>query len=330
MADAEIVQFPSRRPRAARRRAAPVPDGLPFDDAWLAWEVALNARYRSPGTIKSYRETVQQFATWRVGQGLADDVEHVTPQDVRLFLTSERERTSPGNAAKLFRNLRAFFRWLIKEGERAEPSPVHGEDAPHVPEEERPPFTDDEVKALLATCSSRSFEDLRDRALMLVLIDAGPRSSGLVGIRYIPKRPDDNDVLLANYRVRITLKGGDIYWAPIGRKTAQALDRYIRARAKHPLATLTALFIGRKGAMSRSGVQQMLKRRGEEAGVSDVHPHRFRRTSATMFLDAGGNELEAMHVYGWKSTAMVRHYTKETARERAREAHSRFSPGDRF
>jgi integrase len=74
----------------------------------------------------------------------------------------------------------------------------------------------------------------------------------------------------------------------------------------------------------------MLEKRGEEAGVKGVNPHRWRRTSATKFRRNGGSEEEATHVYGWKSTAMVRHYTKSEAKERAREAHAKFSLGDRF
>ena len=159
---------------------------------------------------------------------------------------------------------------------------------------------------------------------------SGPRRSGIAQIRYTPKNKATHDVDLAQRRIRIVLKGGDIGFAPIGNKSAQALDRYIRARARRPQRAEPWLWISPKGRLTPDGLYQMVVRRGEQAGIAGLHPHQFRRTSVTEFLDAGGSELAAQHVYGWKSTAMVTHYTKETARRRARDQHSKFSPGDRF
>ncbi len=58
-----------------------------------------------------------------------------------------------------------------------------------------------------------------------------------------------------------------------GNRTADALRRYLRARARHPLAGRTpALLLGTKGAMTDSGLRQLLERRGANAGVENVHP----------------------------------------------------------
>lgn len=322
----------SRRTGRPRATTAATPPGQSliraFDDGWL---LTLNSRGRSAGTIRSYRDTVQVFAAWLADNELPTDVEGVQPEHVRRFLIRERERTSAGNAHKHFRNLRAFFSWLVKQGDRSTPSPVDADDQPHVTEKELPRFTDDEVKALMATCKGSAFADLRDLAIIWLLIDVGPRVEGLAGIRYTDD-PTTNDLELGKYRVRIRLKGGDEYLAPIGMRAAEVLSRYVRrARPRHPRATeLEWLWLGKAGRFGKTGIQQMLRRRGEQAGVENVHPHRFRRTSASMFLDSGGSETDAMHVYGWKSPEMVRHYTKSTARERARRAHEQFAPGNRF
>lgn len=322
---------PDRRP--TRRRKPPKslsPQGMRVAEAFTSWEIALAGRNRSAGTVKSYRETCELFAGWLADQQLPDDVEQVGAQEIRLFLTSERERTSAGNAHKLFRNLRAFFRFCAAEGIRSTPCPITKTDEPNVPETERPPLDDDEIRALLAACrKDATFAGKRDLAILWLLIDSGPRVSGLAGIRYEPGK-DTHDVDLPRRRLRIVLKGGDTYWAPIGSKVAQALDRYIRMRARQPQAGEPWLWIGPKGHLTRSGIYQMVVRRGEEVGIAGLHPHRFRRTSVTQFLDADGSELAAMHVYGWKSPVMVQHYTKETARERARAQHAKHSPGDRF
>jgi site-specific recombinase XerD len=344
MPDAAIVPFdPSRRRSTSRRRPQPAASaGLSLAKAMDSWEVALNARNRSAGTIGSYRETVAVFAAWLAADGAPDDVEELSADHVRRFLAHEIGRaynkpdgkavkkTKPGNAAKHFRNLRALFNWLIEEEERTPPSPVSRKDEPTVPKEERPPFSDEEIRALLATCKAKTFENLRDEAIMRLLIDSGPRRSGVAGIRWNPGDPDEHDVDLRKYRVRITLKGGDTLWIPIGKNTAKAIDRFIRARGRHQHGDLRWLWISDRGRFSGSGMYQMVRRRGRAAGVEHVYLHRFRRTSATAFLDGGGTETDAMNVYGWSDPTMVRHYTEETARERARQVHARLSPGDRF
>lgn len=71
---------------------------------------------------------------------------------------------------------------------------------------------------------------------------------------------------------------------PFGAKTADAPRRYLRARAVHPPAHTGALWLGKKGRVTDSGVRQILERRAAEAGVDNVRAHRFRRTYAHTWL----------------------------------------------
>lgn len=361
---AEIIPLdPSRRGRrrAARPRLAPAdntPPGLPLAAAWESWLVSMRARGLSERTIEVYRLVIGTFAAWLVDAdecacfraldegddrpcpagaaadalGLAPGVEHITADHVRGYLAHRQRLHSPADAHKHFRTLRTLFSWLVQEGERSAPSPVSTGDEPIVGKKAHEPLTDQEIRALLRVCRGDSFEDRRDTAIIRVLLDNGMRVSGLVGLRYTPDDPETNDVHLSRYTLRIVLKGGDEHLAPIGRKAAAALDRYIRARARRPDASSSPwLWLGKKGRMTRSGVAQMLARRGEQAAIRGrVHPHRFRRTMAHWFLEADGDPLDLMRVAGWRSLAMVQHYTEELAGDRARAAHAKLSPGDRI
>lgn len=155
---------------------------------------------------------------------------------MRRYLIAERERTSAASADVQFRNLRVFFNWLIKDGERTLASPVDPDDWPKVANKAYPQLSDAELKKLLKACAGNSFADRRDLAIMRIFLDNGMRVSGMAGLRYTPDVPQTNDVDLAGRRLRIVLKGGNELVVPIGAKTAAAIDRYLRVRAAHPQA----------------------------------------------------------------------------------------------
>jgi integrase len=115
-------------------------------------------------------------------------------------------------------------------------------------------------------------------------------------------------------------------------KAARALDRYLRERRRrHPFADTPRLWLGSRGrpALSADGIDAMLKRRGAEAGIADLHPHAFRHTWAHAFRAAGGNEGDLMLLGGWRSRAMLDRYGKTAAADRAADAYRRLSLGDR-
>ncbi|NIW77493.1 MAG: tyrosine-type recombinase/integrase, partial [Gemmatimonadetes bacterium] len=118
---------------------------------------------------------------------------------------------------------------------------------------------------------------------------------------------------------------------PFGTKTSASLDRYLRSRRTHRHAELAALWVGSKGALTTSGVTQLVARRCADAGIPAIGLHRFRHTTAHEWLAAGGQEGDLERLMGWSARGgMVRHYARSAADERAREAHKRLGLADRF
>jgi site-specific recombinase XerD len=292
-----------------------------------SWELSLTERDLSPKTIEVYMRTGEQFTRWLLASGLPADTEGVDAPHIRAFLAAETARTSAVSSHQHFRNLRVLFKWLAREDERTGPNPMERVDEPKVTRRIKPVLAEFQLAALLRGCEGSTFESRRDMAIIRVFIDSGVRVSGLANVR-------KDAVMLTAKTVKVVLKGGDEHLVPVGRKAAAALDRYIRARARHRHAGSPWLWLGTAGRdpghFGTAGIQDMLERRGRAAGIENLTPHFFRRTFAHDWLDSGGSELDGMRIAGWKTRAMIEQYAGELAGERARQAHARLAPGDRI
>ncbi len=273
------------------------------------WQTHLRARNVAPATIASYLRVGANLLSYLREQGLPTSAAAVSRGHLEAFLADLADRVSAATTAKHYRSLQQLFRWLVEDGE-IDVSPMAKMRPPQVPEQPVDVFTDDEMIRLLAACKGNTFENRRDIALLRMLIDTGMRAAELCGLA--------RDDLDEQERVAHVLgKGRRGRAVPFGAKTADALRRYRRARQLHPYEALPHLWLGKKGALTDSGLRQVLERRAKEAGVDDVHPHRFRHTFAHSWLAAGMQEHDLMRLAGWRSPQMVGRYAASAGAERA-------------
>jgi site-specific recombinase XerD len=149
-------------------------------------------------------------------------------------------------------------------------------------------------------CENTRTSSLRDRAIVILLVDTGIRASELCGLTL-------RDVDFKSHRISVMGKGRKERHVPISPRCEQAVWRYLATREdKRPAAPVFATSSG--NPLDRFSLHGLLELAGRRVGVGDVHPHRFRHTFAITFLRNGGNVFALQRILGHESSTMVNKY----------------------
>ena len=285
----------------------------PLDAGPLAPEIGsfrlhLAAEGKAARTVQGYTAAVRWFAAgYLLSQAGKTSWEQADARDIQQWMVQLLDRYSSTYASIQFRALRQCFKWRADEEELADPMVrLH---APRVAVRDVPVFTSVELSELEKACQGRSFAARRDAAIIAVFTATGIRLAELAGIRYHPDDPARNDLDLQGREIRIRGKGGTARTVKISYQAARSLDRYLRARARHPQFWRPQLWLGvnSRGPLTAGGIYQVVARRGRQSGVT-VYPHRFRHHFSHTWLDRGGAERDLMELNGWTSPQMLARY----------------------
>ncbi|MBN1919800.1 MAG: tyrosine-type recombinase/integrase [Anaerolineae bacterium] len=110
--------------------------------------------------------------------------------------------------------------------------------------------------------------------------------------------------------------------------TSTLLKAYLGSRQDQD----PALWLGKRGALSYQGLQDMVERRAAQAGFDKyrVHAHVIRKMFATRWIANGGDERSLQELIGWMSPKMLEIYVKISRREVLGRLHRDLSPVDHW
>ncbi|MCZ2121831.1 MAG: tyrosine-type recombinase/integrase [Anaerolineales bacterium] len=269
-------------------------------------------------TIEYYRSQLRFFAEYCLAKNV-HEVTNLTPDLLRSFMLDlETRGRNAGGRHAAFRSIRAFLLWYESESEpESWINPIRKVKPPKVISEPIKGVTGEEVKAMLETCAD-NYTGIRDRALLLCLLDTGARAREFLAINI-------NDVDFISGAIDIHKgKGGKSRTVFIGKKSRKALRAYMRLRSDDNPA-LWATKDG--GRLAIPSLRQVLTRHAEMAGIPVPSAHDFRRSFALMMLRAKVDIFSLQKLMGHSDLETLKRYLA-LVDDDIREAYERNSPVD--
>ena len=260
------------------------------DQALAKFLMAKAARGLSKRTIRYYKDSIRMTL-----DKISKRYDEVTADDIRLYLAVrvQQDKVSKTTANNERRNLSAFYTWLQKE-EILLKNPMAKVEVIKEQKKKKKAFSQMEIEKIRNACKTE-----REKALVEILISTWARVSEVARIRI--DEVEGNSIIVHG-------KGSKDRETFLTPKAILAIENYMNER-KDNNPFLFPRYVGVsagdrtkrnrmnqwytdpenviEGHSDASTIENIIRNIGKRAGVANVHPHRFRRTGATMALQAG-------------------------------------------
>ena len=238
----------------------------------------------SEKSMRYYESTIRN-ALATVGKNVRD----VTTDDLRQYLDEYQQRSGASRVTvdNIRRILSSFFAWLEEEFYIVK-SPVRRIHKVKTGKVVKETYSDEALEMMRDSC-----ETTRDLAMIDILASTGMRVGELVKL-------NRSDIDFQNRECIVTGKGNKQRIVYFDARTKIHLQNYLRERKD----TNEALFVTLLAPFNRlqiSGVEIRLRHIGKDLNMTKVHPHKFRRTLATMAIDKGMPIEQVQHLLGHQS-----------------------------
>lgn len=260
----------------------------------------------SDKTVLYYDSTIRN-----VLNAVGKDVREVTTDDLRIYL--DRYQSTNGVSKVTIDNIRrilsSFFAWLEDE-DYITKSPVRRIHKVKTCKTVKETYSDEALELM-----RDHSECVRDLSIIDMLASTGMRVGELVKL-------DCSDIDFTNRECVVLGKGNKQRKVYFDARTKIHLQRYLNSRKDDN----PALFVTLQRPYNRlqiSGVEIRLRRLGEKLNLNKVHPHKFRRTLATMAIDKGMPIEQVQQLLGHQSVDTTLQYAMVN-QSNVKQSHRRY------
>lgn len=260
----------------------------------------------SEKTLKYYQTTIDALVV-----SLDKDVRSILTEDLRTYLTDYQEKNQSSRVTidNIRRILSSFFSWLEDEDYIIK-SPVRRIHKVKTAKNVKETFTDEDLEKMRDGC-----EDLRDLAMIDLLASTGMRVGELVLL-------NRKDIDFNERECVVFGKGNKERIVYFDAKAKLHLQRYFASRTdENP-----ALFVTLRAPHERiniGGIEHRFREIGKRLSIPKVHPHKFRRTLATMAIDKGMPIEQLQQLLGHQKIDTTLHYAM-VKQSNVKAAHRKF------
>ena len=260
----------------------------------------------SEKTLKYYRITIETMVA-----SIDKGIRHIQTEDLRSYLTDYQSKNQSSRVTidNIRRILSSFFSWLEDEDYILK-SPVRLIHKVKTATNIKETYTDEELEKMRDNCT-----ELRDLAIIDMLASTGMR----IGEMVLLNKADIN----FNERECVVFGKGDkeriVYFDA---RTKIHLQNYINSRTDDN----TALFVTLRSPHERikiGGIETRLREMGKTLEIEKIHPHKFRRTLATMAIDKGMPIEQLQQLLGHKRIDTTLQYAM-VKQSNVKQAHRKY------
>ena len=248
-------------------------------------------------------------------------LDEITADDIRFYLAkmSMEKRLSKVSQDNELRVLKSFFKWCFGEGYI---SKIPTLNIKSIKQEKRikKAFTETQVELLRQSAQkvknnspTEKMKAARNIAMIDMLFSTGVRVSELVGM---------NISDIQNDEIIVFGKGEKERTVYLNAKAKLSIEQYLALRNYSE----DALFTSTKSPYTRlkaGSVETIIREIGEKAGVKNTHPHRFRRTAATLALNRGMPIEQVSQMLGHENIETTTIYARSD-KENVKASHKKY------
>lgn len=236
---------------------------------------------RSEKSLSYYLATIEKMV-----DALDKSVRHITTEDLRNYLASYQQEhgSSKVTIDNIRRILSSFFGWLEDEDYIIK-SPVRRIHKVKTGKSIKETYSDEQLELMRDKC-----EEVRDLAIIDMLASTGMRVGELVLLNI-------EDINFEERECIVFGKGDKERIVYFDARTKIHLQKYLDSRTDSNPALFISLSSPNK-RLSIGGIEVRLRKLGKKLGIEKVHPHKFRRTLATMAIDKGMPIEQLQHLLG--------------------------------